>query len=78
MDNFFSLSCGKLNTPYDIVCINSSIRVKRRLLELGFVSIKVVILKKSRSGGVFLLQVRSFVLALKSQEVKNIMVKYER
>ena len=77
MDNFFSLACGKTNIPYKIIYIHSSQKIKRRLLELGFVSTTVVILKKSKSGGVYLLQIRDFVLALKAEEVKNIMVEYD-
>lgn len=76
MDNFFSLALGKENTPYYIFQINSDLSVRRRLLELGFTSGSIVkISKKSQSKGVFLLEIRNYVLALKREEVSKIMVK---
>ena len=76
MDNFFSLALGKENTPYYIFQINSILPVKRRLFDLGFTIGRVVkIIKKSQSHGVFLLEIRGYVLALKREEVSNIMVK---
>ena len=74
MDNLFSLSNGKTNVPYKIKKIVGDIKIKRRLLDLGFVDTTVKILKKSTLRGVFLLEIRHFVLALKQNEVQNIMV----
>lgn len=75
MDNFFSLSDGEKNKKYYIVDIVASDKVKRRLLELGFVDTYVTILKKSTLRGVFLLEIRNFVLALKRKEVECIRVR---
>ncbi len=74
MDNLFSLSNGETNVPYKIKKIVGDIKIKRRLLDLGFVDTTVKILKKSTLRGVFLLEIRHFVLALKQNEVQNIMV----
>jgi Fe2+ transport system protein FeoA len=75
MESFFSLCFGKENVRYEVVKIDASVKIKRRLLDLGFVDTSVVILKKSHFNGVFLLQIRSYVLALKRKEVSSIMVK---
>ena len=75
MDNFFLLSQGEVNKKYYIVDIKARNKVKRRLLELGFVDCYVEILKKSTLRGVFLLQLRNFVIALKRKEVESIVVK---
>ena len=75
MDKQFSLIYGKENIFYKILQINAQIKIKRRLLELGFTNNeKVLILKKSRLKGVFLLQIKEYVLALKKKEVANIIV----
>lgn len=75
MDKQFSLIYGKENIFYKILQINAQIKIKRRLLELGFTNNeKVLILKKSRLKGVFLLQIKGYVLALKKKEVANIIV----
>lgn len=75
MDKQFSLIYGKENILYNICSINADLKIKRRLLELGFVvNEKVLILKKSRLKGVYLLQIKGYVLALKKKEVANIMV----
>lgn len=74
MDNLFLLSNGETNVPYKIKKIVGDIKIKRRLLDLGFVDTTVKILKKSTLRGVFLLEIRHFVLALKQNEVQNIMV----
>lgn len=75
MDNFFYLDKGLVNKKYHIIKVNGSNKIKRRLLELGFVDTDIMILKKSSLNGVFLLQLRGFVLALKRKEVCNILVK---
>lgn len=75
MESFFSLCCGKEQVSYKIVKIDAPVKVKRRLLDLGFVSTDVMILKRSNFKGVFLLQLRGFVLSLKRKEVSLIYVK---
>lgn len=74
MESFFSLCQGFENRRYKIVKIDASVKVKRRLLDLGFVNTTVIILKKSNFKGVFLLQLRGYVLSLKRKEVSTIMV----
>lgn len=74
MDKQFSLIYGEENIPYQIKNVVGDNSIKRRLLEIGFVNSKVIILKKSKLKGVFLLQIRGFVLALKKKEVSNIFV----
>lgn len=75
MESFFSLCMGKEQVAYKIVKIDAPIKIKRRLLDLGFVNTEVIILKKSNFKGVFLLQIRGFVLSLKRKEVSLIFVK---
>ena len=74
MDNFFSLFCAKVGVPYNIKDIKSPIKIKRRLLELGVCNTQVKLLKKGGENGACLLEVRDYVLAVKSSEVKNILV----
>ncbi|NCB48582.1 MAG: ferrous iron transport protein A [Clostridia bacterium] len=78
MESFFSLCQGYENIRYKIVKIDASGKVKRRLLDLGFVDASVIILKKSNFKGVFLLQIRGYVLSLKRKEVSSIMVENYR
>lgn len=75
MESFFSLCSGREQVAYEIVKIEGVAKVKRRLLDLGFVCTDVMILKKSNFKGVFLLQIRGFVLSLKRKEVSLIFVK---
>lgn len=75
MDDVFPLSQGNLSSQYAIVEIRSSDRIKRRLLDLGFVDSIIRIEKKSIKGGVYLLNLRGFLLAIKKEEVEGIMVK---
>lgn len=75
MDKHFPLTLGEVNRDYMVVDIRSSVKIKRRLLDLGFVNSIVRIEKKSIKSGVFLLNLRGFLLALKRDEVECIMVK---
>ena len=78
MDNSFSLIYGKVGKRYRIVDILSPTSVRRRLFEMGFTTgTNVGIVKKSIKGGVYLLSLRSFLLAVKGEEVSHIMVKDE-
>lgn len=71
----FPLDSGEEGKEYLICEIVAPIKIKRRLLELGFVDCGVKILKKSVRNGVFLLEIRGYVLALKRKEVACILVK---
>ena len=73
----FSLGLGEEGYGYKIIEIKAPIKIKRRLLELGFVDCNVKILKKSVKNGVFLLEIRGYVLALKRKEVDCVFVKKE-
>lgn len=73
--NTFPLDSGEEGKEYIICEIVAPIKIKRRLLELGFVRCSVKILKKSVKNGVFLLEIRGYVLALKRKEVACIFVK---
>ncbi|MGN0798216.1 MAG: ferrous iron transport protein A [Christensenellales bacterium] len=72
--NVFPLDSGEEGKVYEINSILAPIKIKRRLLELGFVDCCVKILKKSVKNGVFLLEIRHYVLALKRKEVACIFV----
>lgn len=74
-NDHFPLDIGEENITYRICEIVAPIKIKRRLLELGFVNSEVKILKKSVKNGVFLLEIRGYVLALKRKEVACILVK---
>lgn len=73
-DATFPLDSGEEGREYKINSILAPIKIKRRLLELGFVDCNVKILKKSVKNGVFLLEIRNYVLALKKKEVACIFV----
>lgn len=75
MDNFFYLDKGEINKNYKIVDINGGDKIKRRLLDLGFVGTNVKILRKSSLKGVFLVELRNFVLSIKRNEISKIVVK---
>ncbi len=75
MDNLFFLSNGETNVSYKVQDVVGSDKIKRRLLDLGFVDTNVKIIKKSTLRGVFLIEIRHFVLALKQKEVQKIVVK---
>ena len=74
-DGLFPLDEAEENTLYHVEQIVAPIATKRRLLDLGFVDCGVKIAKKSLGGGVFLLVLRGYVLALKREEVHAIWVK---
>lgn len=74
MDKQFSLIYGNENVFYKIVNVLGQTKIKRRLLDMGFVNCDVLIIKKSQFKGVYLLQLRDYVLALKKKEVANIIV----
>ena len=63
-----------LNQKYKVVKIVADLKVKRRLLDYGFVDTCVQVINKSSLNGVYLLQIRDYVLALRESEVKCIEV----
>ena len=74
LTNRFSLNNGEVNHDYRVVDINGEFKIKRRLLDFGFVDTNIRILHKSSLNGVFLLQIRGFVLSLRASLVANIIV----
>lgn len=74
MDNFFSLYCAQVGKSYKIKEIKSPQKIKRRLFELGLCDCYIKLLKKGGENGACLLEVRDYVLAVKTREVKNILV----
>lgn len=72
--NIFPIVNGKLGNTYKVVFVKGDIKIKRRLLELGFINTKVKILNHSFFKGVFLLQLRNFVVALRREEAKLVEV----
>ena len=57
---------------------NIETNLKRRLLELGFCDeVKVKVVNKSFLGEVVLIEINGYVLAIRKNILKNIMVKVE-
>ena len=76
MENFL-LSSAQCNKTYTIasMCNNIDIKIKTRLLELGFfVSEKICVLKKSMAKEVFLIEIRGQVLTLRKQEAACVVI----
>ena len=65
-----NLTSAKINKFYiiDNISLLSSLKVKRRLLELGFTKgQKIKLLRKSLLGKAFLIEIRGYTLTLKKQ-----------
>lgn len=70
-----SLKEGKVNKSYKIMEINGEEKVVRRFFELGIFSGKnIVILNKSPLKKVFLVEIRGYVLSIKSTLLNGVMV----
>ena len=70
-----SLKEGKVNKSYRIVEVKGEEKVVRRLFELGlFSGQKLYILNKSPLKKVFLVEIRGYVLSIKSTLLSGIMV----
>ena len=70
-----SLKEGKVNKSYRIVEVKGEEKVVRRLFELGLLSgQKLYILNKSPLKKVFLVEIRGYVLSIKSALLGGIMV----
>lgn len=70
-----SLKEGKVNKSYRIVEVKGEEKVVRRLFELGLLSgQKLYILNKSPLKKVFLVEIRGYVLSIKSTLLSGIMV----
>lgn len=66
----------KVNVNYVIVSVNCDIKIRRRLFEFGlFPNTPIRVLRKSLFGGVFLLEVRGYLLAIKKKQLGSIEVK---
>ncbi len=74
MDNIISLDQAELGKKYNVVDIKASINIKRRLLDFGFVNTTITLVNTSTLKGVYLLQIRNYLIALRKSEVKSIMV----
>lgn len=74
MDNFFSLDKGQKNKSYKIIKVTGDDKIKRRLLDLGFVNCNIKILKTSALRQVFLVEIRGFLLAIKRTELSRVLV----
>lgn len=70
-----SLKEGKVNKSYRIVEVKGEEKVVRRFMELGiFSGQKLYILNKSPLKKVFLVEIRGYVLSIKSTLLSGIMV----
>lgn len=72
-----NLSECKLNKKYRVVEVNGDLKFKRRLLEFGFVDTEVQVLHTSSLKGVFLVQLRGYVLAIRRAQAQAILVREE-
>ena len=72
-----NLSNVKLRKSYTIEGIATSLeKIKRRLLELGLTKgQKVVVVRKSLLGKVFLIEIRGYTLSLRKSVAKVVIVK---
>ena len=70
-----SLKEGKVNKSYKIMEINGEEKVVRRFFELGiFSGQNIVILNKKTKKKVFLVEIRGYVLSIKSTLLNGVMV----
>ena len=74
MENIISLSQAKLCKKYNIVDIAADINIKRRLLDFGFVNTQVQVVNISALKGVYLIEIRNYLIAIRRSEVEAIMV----
>ena len=74
MDNCISLDQAELGKKYNVVDIKASINIKRRLLDFGFVNTTITLVNTSTLKGVYIVQIRNYLIALRKSEVKSIMV----
>ncbi|HIT62385.1 MAG TPA: FeoA domain-containing protein [Candidatus Caccovivens faecavium] len=70
-----SLREGKVNKSYKIMEVKGEEKVVRRFFELGiFTGQNIVILNKSPLKKVFLVEIRGYVLSIKSTLLGSVMV----
>lgn len=70
-----SLSSISENNKCKILYVKGDLHLKRRLLELGFVKNTEIIIKNiSPLKNSFLLEIRGYIIALRKNAVKNIIV----
>ncbi len=73
-----NLTSAKINKTYIIENISelTSLKIKRRLLELGFTKgQKIKLLRKSLLGKAYLIEIRGYTLTLKKQIATFIEIK---
>lgn len=73
-----NLTSSKINKTYIIENISelTSLKIKRRLLELGFTKgQKIKLLRKSLLGKAYLIEIRGYTLTLKKQIATFIEIK---
>lgn len=72
-----NLSNAKIKKIYQIEGISTaSEKIKRRLLELGLTKgQKVVVVRKSLLGKVFLIEIRGYTLSLRKSVAKVVIIK---
>lgn len=73
-----NLTSAKINKTYIIENISelTSLKIKRRLLELGFTKgKKIKLLRKSLLGKAYLIEIRGYTLTLKKQIATFIEIK---
>ena len=73
-----NLTSSKINKTYIIEKISelTSLKIKRRLLELGFTKgQKIKLLRKSLLGKAYLIEIRGYTLTLKKQIATFIEIK---
>ena len=70
-----SLKEGKVNKSYKIVEVKGEEKVARRFYELGiFSGQKIIILNKSPLKKVYLVEIRGYVLSIKSSLLGGVVV----
>ena len=74
MENIISLNRAILGKRYKVVDIVADISIKRRLLDFGFVDTVVQVVSTSALKGVYLIEIRKYLIALRRSEVESIMV----
>ena len=74
MDNLSNASCGKFYSVKGIEP-SSPIKIKRRILELGFTSGQnVKLIRKSLLGKAYLVELRGFTITIRKDIAKMILV----
>lgn len=73
-----NLKNAKFGREYEIECIddNAPIKIRRRLLDLGFTSgQKVTCVRKSLLGKAYLVEIRFYTLSIRKQVAEAVLLK---